>query len=220
MTTGNRQPVQEYLAVIYSIEEEGEPAIQAHIAKRLERAAPTVAAMLKRLENAGYATRDPESKEVVLTEAGLQQAEEVVRRHRLAECMLVDLLGMEWHTVHREAQRWQYAISDEVACRLVKVLGNPETCPHGNPIPGRSAERRWSRSARLTDLHAGQAARATRITEELQGDQQILESLLLAEFHPGCPVLLLEAGDVVKVSFSGATPVTLPRRVASGICVD
>ncbi len=220
MTSGNRQPVQEYLTVIYSIEEEGETAIQAHIAKRLGRAAPTVAAMLKRLEHAGYATRDPESKAVVLTGAGIRQAEEVVRKHRLAECMLVGLLGMEWHTVHREAQRWQYAISDEVANRLIKVLGDPKTCPHGNPIPGQPAERHWTRSARLIELRAGDTAMATRVTEELQADEQILESLLLANFHPGCSARLVESGEVMTVSFDGAAPVAIPRRVALGICVD
>ncbi len=212
--------MQEYLTVIYSIEEEGEAAIQAHIARRLGRAAPTVAAMLKRLEHAGYTTRSPQTKEVKLTEDGIRQAEEVVRKHRLAECMLVDLLGMEWHLVHREAQRWQYAVSDEVADRLLKVLGNPSICPHGNPIPGQLANQRWARSKRLTDLRPGGTATATRVTEELQSDEQALESLVRANFHPGCSASLIEIEGSATVSFDDADPIDLPWQLAFGICVE
>ena len=82
----------------------------------------------------GYVTR--EGRRLSLTEPGRDLAEKVVRKHRLAERLLVDVIGLEWHKVHREAGRWEHVISDDVEARLVELLGDPATCPHGNPIPG------------------------------------------------------------------------------------
>ena len=114
--------------------EEGVPVIQARIAERLGRSAPSVSEMLDRLIDDGYVTR--EGRRLSLTDSGRALAEKVVRKHRLAERLLVDVIGLEWHKVHREAGRWEHVISDDVEARLVELLGDPATCPHGNPIPG------------------------------------------------------------------------------------
>ena len=130
-------PVEEYLQAIESLNEEGTPAIQARIAERLGRSAPTVSEMLDRLATDGYVERS--GRTITLTEQGQDVAQTVLRKHRLAERLLVDVIGLPWHLVHEEAGRWEHVISDEVMARLVQILGDPATCPHGNPIPG-SAE--------------------------------------------------------------------------------
>ena len=88
---------------------------------------------MRRLKADGYVTRRARD---VLTEKGRGRAESVVRKHRLAERLLTDVIGLDWHKAHLEAGRWEHVISDEVEERLVKLLENPTTCPHGNPIPG------------------------------------------------------------------------------------
>ena len=127
-------PVEEYLETMLGLAEEGVPVIQARIAERLGRSAPSVSEMLDRLTEDGYVTR--EGRRLSLTPSGRALAEKVVRKHRLAERLLVDVIGLEWHKVHREAGRWEHVISDDVEARLVELLGDPATCPHGNPIPG------------------------------------------------------------------------------------
>src|SRR6185312_3914409 len=127
-------PVEEYLETMLGLAEEGVPVIQARIAERLGRSAPSVSEMLDRLIEDGYVTR--EGRRLSLTESGRALAEKVVRKHRLAERLLVDVIGLEWHKVHREAGRWEHVISDDVEARLIELLGDPATCPHGNPIPG------------------------------------------------------------------------------------
>src|SRR5580704_14617757 len=127
-------PVEEYLETMLSLAEEGVPVIQARIAERLGRSAPSVSEMLERLIDDGYVSRH--GRRLDLTESGRALAEKVVRKHRLAERLLVDVIGLEWHKVHREAGRWEHVISDDVEARLVELLGDPATCPHGNPIPG------------------------------------------------------------------------------------
>src|ERR1035441_9747460 len=127
-------PVEEYLETMLSLSEEGVPVIQARIAERLGRSAPSVSEMLDRLREYGYVVRD--GRRLSLTESGQALAEKVVRKHRLAERLLVDVIGLEWHKVHREAGRWEHVISDDVEARLVELLGDPAPCPHGNPIPG------------------------------------------------------------------------------------
>ena len=132
-------PVEEYLETIFSLEEEGIPVIQARIAERLDKAAPSVSEMLDRLEADGLITRS--SRQIAMTPAGSAIAAGVVRKHRLAERLLVDIIGLEWDKAHLEAGRWEHVISDEVEARLVVLLDNPTTCPHGNPIPGVDAHR-------------------------------------------------------------------------------
>ncbi len=127
-------PVEEYLETIFALEEEGIPVIQARLAERLDKAAPSVSEMLDRLEADDLIVRS--SRQIAMTPKGTALAEGVVRKHRLAERLLVDIIGLDWDKAHIEAGRWEHVISDDVEERLVVLLGNPTTCPHGNPIPG------------------------------------------------------------------------------------
>src|SRR5256886_9999994 len=127
--------VEEYLEMIYNMNMEDEVVIGARLAEKFRVAPPTVTEMLKRLVRDGYVEMD-NRRQVTLTEAGNQAAEAVLRRHRLTERFLVDMLGMQWHQVHEEACRLEHFISGAVEARVVTTLNHPSTCPHGNPIPG------------------------------------------------------------------------------------
>src|SRR5215467_16121442 len=127
--------VEEYLETIYNMAMEGEVVIGARLAEKFRVAPPSVTEMLKRLVRDGYVEMD-ERRQVMLTSQGQELAEAVLRRHRLTERFLVDMLGMEWHRVHEEACRLEHFISGAVEQRVVAALNNPTTCPHGNPIPG------------------------------------------------------------------------------------
>src|SRR5580658_9854092 len=150
-------PVEEYLETMLGLAEEGVPVIQARIAERLGRSAPSVSEMLERLIEDGYVSRH--GRRLDLTENGRALAEKVVRKHRLAERLLVDVIGLEWHKVHREAGRWEHVISDDVEARLIELLGDPATCPHGNPIPGSRSPAPSAPVRRLGDVGAGERVR-------------------------------------------------------------
>jgi len=187
VSDGFHPPVEEYLEAVFSLAEEGTPVIQARLAERLQRSAPSVSEMLDRLEADGYIRRD--GRRVELTEAGMKTAEQVVRRHRLAERLLVDVIGLEWHKAHAEAGRWEHVISDDVEERLVELLGNPATCPHGNPIPG-AAWQRTEGERRLSDALSGERLRLVRITEEVELDAPSLRYLADNGFLPGSEVVV------------------------------
>jgi DtxR family Mn-dependent transcriptional regulator len=201
-------PVEEYLQTIESLNEEGTPAIQARIAERLGRSAPTVSEMLDRLATDGYLERS--GRTITLTEQGQGVAQTVLRKHRLAERLLVDVIGLPWHLVHDEAGRWEHVMSDEVMTRLVQILGDPATCPHGNPIPG-SANRPENRQPllALAGIEPGQKVRFERLGEEIELDGATLRYLDEAGFIPGAEAtvtnkgpdgtLLLDAGGTTLV---------------------
>lgn len=127
--------VEEYLEAIYNMSVEGDVVIGARLADKFDVSAPTVTEMLKRLVKAGYIEMDSK-RHITLTEAGFEAAEAVLRRHRLTERFLTDMLGMQWHEVHEEACRLEHFISGAVEARVIASLEQPKTCPHGNPIPG------------------------------------------------------------------------------------
>ena len=176
-------PVEEYLETMLSLAEEGVPVIQARIAERLGRSAPSVSEMLDRLREDGYVTRD--GRRLSLTESGQSLAEKVVRKHRLAERLLVDVIGLEWHKVHREAGRWEHVISDDVEARLVELLGDPATCPHGNPIPGSHSPAPAVTVRPLAEVDAGERVRLFRISEEVELNLGSLTLLDEGGFIPG-----------------------------------
>ncbi|MBV8386159.1 MAG: metal-dependent transcriptional regulator, partial [Acidimicrobiia bacterium] len=134
MHNGFHPPLEEYLEAVYELQEEGTPVIQARLAERLGHAPPSVSEMIGRLRADGF--MESEGRSLRLTSKGRKRAESVVRKHRLAERLLNDVIGLEWHKTHLEACRWEHVISDDVEAKLVTLLGNPSTCPHGNPIPG------------------------------------------------------------------------------------
>ncbi|MGH9089539.1 MAG: metal-dependent transcriptional regulator [Acidimicrobiales bacterium] len=179
---GYHPPVEEYLETVHSLIEEGVPPIQARLAERLGRSAPSVSEMLDRLADEGYVRR--QGRVVELTDKGSALAEKVVRRHRLAERLLVDVIGLEWHKVHHEAGRWEHVISDDVEARLVDLLGDPVTCPHGNPIPGSHQRSPLVAQVPLADVEPGTKVRLERISEDVEVD---MDSLLYLDEHGFVP---------------------------------
>src|SRR5438874_13062765 len=167
MTQSVHPPVEEYLEAIHELLEEGNQVIQARLVDRLHHTAPTVSEMVRRLKEEGYLQVD--GRAITLTSKGTQTAAGVVRKHRLAERLLTDIIGLEWHKAHMEAGRWEHVISDEVEERLVALLENPLTCPHGNPIPGAGGPRVTLRA--LAESEPGERVRLERVTEMVEIDQ-------------------------------------------------
>jgi DtxR family Mn-dependent transcriptional regulator len=175
-------PLEEYLEAIHELEEEGTTVIQARLAERLEHSAPAISEMVRRLRDEGYV--EVEGRALHLTATGRSVAESVVRKHRLAERLLTDIIGLPWHRSHLEACRWEHVISDEVEARLVVLLGNPTTCPHGNPIPGSGQAAPRALTA-LSDARGGDHIRLERVTEQVEIDSASLEYLSEHGFVPG-----------------------------------
>jgi DtxR family Mn-dependent transcriptional regulator len=179
-------PVEEYLETIFALEEEGIPVIQARLAERLSKAAPSVSEMLDRLEADDLIVRT--SRQITMTPTGTALAQAVVRKHRLAERLLVDIIGLDWDKAHIEAGRWEHVISDDVEHRLVVLLGNPTTCPHGNPIPG--VEPIGPEQRRLDEAQPGDRIRLERITESVEHEAASLSYLGNNGLTPGTTALI------------------------------
>ena len=129
------ETVEDYLQLIYTMQREGAPVIAARVKERKGVSAPTAWATLKRMERDGLVHLG-QGHRIELTEEGQEKAESILRRHMLAERLLVDILKMEWAEVHEEAHRVEHAISPVIERQILALLENPDTCPHGNPIPG------------------------------------------------------------------------------------
>src|SRR5688572_5796314 len=127
-----------YLRTVWELEEEGITPIRARLVERLGLSAPAVSETVARLEHEGLMRVAPD-RTLELTEQGRERAISVMRKHRLAELLLTDVIGLEWEQIHVEACRWEHVISDAVERRLIDLLDSPTTCPHGNPIPGLAA---------------------------------------------------------------------------------
>src|SRR6267378_8330504 len=154
--------VSRYLEAIYYMWFEKEPLRSARLADWLGVSRPTVAVGLRRMARDGL-VRMNGRKEIELTPAGMKAAESIVRRHRIMERWLTDALGLDWVTADEEAARLEHAVSEVVGRRLYEALGRPQTCPHGNPIPGHS--KAVAREVRLASLEAGDGAAVTRVSE-------------------------------------------------------
>jgi DtxR family Mn-dependent transcriptional regulator len=181
MPEGFHPPLEEYLEAIHELGEEGIVVIQARLAERLGHSAPAVSEMMRRLRDEGYV--EEKDRPLLLTARGKALAESVVRKHRLAERLLTDIIGLPWEKAHLEAGRWEHVISDEVEARLVEVLGHPTTCPHGNPIPGAGATR--DDLTVLSDTRQGDHVRLERVTEQVEIDLDSLSYLSSHGFVPG-----------------------------------
>ena len=210
--------VEEYLEAIYKMSQEEGPVIAARLAERMSVSPPTVADMLRRLSKNGFIGVD-RKQGVVLTRKGTEAAETLVRRHRLAERMLTDVLGLGWDEVHDEACRLEHAISDQVEEKLAEKLGNPETCPHGHPIPGSKAAKAHRKPPRpLSDLRVGDEAVIERVSEE---EPQLLHYLATLGLLPKARIRVREIAPfrgpmLVKV---GSAQYALGQEVASKIMV-
>jgi len=192
---------EEYCEAIYELREDDVDVIQARIAERLEISRPAVSEMIRRLEGAGLVTIDGTIK---LTEAGNTLAEKVVRRHRLAERFLTDILGLSWADAHTEAGKWEHVISEPVEQAMMRVLGDPTTCPHGNPIPG--SDYSPPAAVALDGLEPGASFTISRIPEELEFAPGLLKFLEEAAVVPG------QAGTITAASPDGTLTLDIDGR--------
>jgi DtxR family Mn-dependent transcriptional regulator len=193
---------EEYCETIFELREDDVDVIQARIAERLEVSRPAVSEMIRRMEGQGLVEIDGGA--IRLTDDGAVLAESVVRRHRLAERFLTDILGLSWADAHQEAGKWEHVISVPVEEAMIRVLGDPTTCPHGNPIPGSGY--RAPETVSLTELEVGTPFTVSRIPEELEFTPGLLEYLEEASLRPGV------SGTVTAASPDGTTTVEIDGR--------
>ncbi len=197
-SAGEHHPAfEEYCECIFELQEDDVDVIQARIVERLQVSRPAVSEMMKRLEHESLITVDHNT--IRLTEGGARLAQQVVRRHRLAERFLTDVLQLSWAEAHHEAGKWEHVMSTNVEDAMDRLLGSPTTCPHGNPIPGSHYEAPDSR--RLVDLTIGEGFTVSRIPEELEFTPGLLDFLEGASLLPG------RSGTVTAMSPDGTMTV-------------
>lgn len=217
-----------YLRTIYDLEEEGVVPLRARIAERLEQSGPTVSQTVSRMERDGL-LRVAGDRQLELTEKGRRLAISVMRKHRLAERLLVDVIGLPWEDVHAEACRWEHVMSEEVERRLVQVLDNPTVSPFGNPIPGLGLlgipETAYDGAGlvRLTELPADTpvAVVVRQLTEHVQGDVALISRLKEAGVVPNARVLAQNSTDGdVTIVVGGHQNVDLSPEMAHAVKVE
>jgi DtxR family transcriptional regulator, iron-dependent repressor len=177
----------EYLQTIYWLEEAGLPITGANVARALQVAPPTVSEMVGRLEADGYITRD-EDRSLLFTDSGRDHAAAVVRRHRLIERFLTDVLGIPWDEVHEEAERLEHAMSPVLEERMLAAIGDARTCPHGHPIVAGAREP----GVPLADVEEGASVRVLRFENEAE---DLLHYLKESGLAPGLEGTLVDSGD-------------------------
>jgi|CZKT01.1.fsa_nt_gi DtxR family Mn-dependent transcriptional regulator len=224
-----------YLRTIFELEEEGIVPLRARIAERLSQSGPTVSQTVARMERDGL-VRVEGHRQLALTTTGRTLAMRVMRKHRLAECLLVGVIGLPWEEVHIEACRWEHVISDSVERRLVELLGYPVRCPHGNTIPGldelgippdaskRAGAAASDRSVAMATLASPRPQRVVvrRISEQVQSDAELMLKLKDIGIQPGREVELTASDDGVRVRREnrvGDGTTELPRSVAAHVFV-
>jgi DtxR family Mn-dependent transcriptional regulator len=215
----------EYLETIYNITVEGDTVVNARLAEKFGVSPPSVTEMLHRLVRDGYVTLD-RTRGPRLTPVGVAEAEASLRRHRLAERFLFDILKMDWIAAHEEAHALQASLTPAIEARMVATLGNPTTCPHGNPIPG-------SAPATLDYLRAHQATRLSNaapdtplgvlcISEVVEDETGLLSAVGEKGIRPGVTLVARsspgQAADTVLVEVNGH-PTSIPRSIAEKIWV-
>jgi len=193
---------EEYCEAIFELAEDDVEVIQARIAERLEVSRPAVSEMIRRMHGEGLVEID---KTIRLTKDGMSLATTVVRRHRLAERFLTDVLDLSWAEAHQEAGKWEHVISPAVEEALDRVLGQPTTCPHGNPIPG-SAYKLDPKMISLDGVAIGEEFTVRRITEELEFADGLLDFLEESAMLPGT------VGKVTSLSPDGTATVEIDGR--------
>jgi DtxR family Mn-dependent transcriptional regulator len=194
---------EEYCEAIFELREDDVEVIQARIADRLSVSRPAVSEMIRRMEKADLVELPRGA--IRLTADGLALAETVVRRHRLAERFLTDMLGLSWAEAHAEAGRWEHVISPRVEVAMMTALGEPTTCPHGNPIPG--TDYHAPPAVTLDSLAVGASFTVSRIPEELEFTPGLLEFLESSSLLPGHSgrVTAHEDGGTTTVDIDGQT---------------
>jgi DtxR family transcriptional regulator, Mn-dependent transcriptional regulator len=228
-----------YLRTVFELEEEGIVPLRARIAERLAQSGPTVSQTVARMERDGLLHVE-DDRQLSLSDAGRTLATRVMRKHRLAECLLVGVIGLPWEEVHIEACRWEHVISESVERRLLELLDYPVLCPHGNLIPG-LVELGLPEQARLRVLAAvheagevmtkvagdpgGDPVRVVvrRISEQIQSDLVLMLKLRRAGIQPGREVILMAGERGVRVTADDsmdAIPTELATQIASHVFVS
>lgn len=209
----------QYLEAIYELGEEDQKVLQARIGDRLGLAAATVSEGVKRLVADGLVTVEAD-RELALTEEGRRLAETLVRRHRLAERMLVDILGIPWHLCHEQAEDWEKVMTPEVELAILDKLTGPATCPHGNPIPGADTPVPWSELRAVAAMETGERGRLTRLLEDVELDHDVLKYLEDHRLMPGADLALVEvAPDGTRILEVDGEKVALGRPLADNLWV-
>lgn len=223
-----------YLKTVYELTEEGIVPLRARIAERLGHSGPTVSQTVARMERDGLVVVSGD-RHLELTPEGVRKATRVMRKHRLAERLLTDVIGLDWSLVHDEACRWEHVMSDRVEQRLVELLDHPQHSPYGNPIPGleelgedHGAEQFLDGVvslvvfARATDDASDGVVHAVvgRIGETLQVDGDLLRRLAESGVVPGAHITVEAPGGLVTVGVPGSGMVLdLPDDVARHVFV-
>jgi DtxR family Mn-dependent transcriptional regulator len=223
-----------YLRTIFELEEEGIVPLRARIAERLEQSGPTVSQTVARMERDGL-VRVEGDRHLTMTELGRTLATRVMRKHRLAECLLTQVIGLPWEEVHVEACRWEHVMSESVESRLVILLNHPTVCPHGNPIPGLAelgeppsedtGEAEHEGMSAMSDLAGPRdlPVIVRRISEQVQRDPVVMLKLKQVGIQPGREVTLAASDDGVRVTGDNEADNTLaelPRDVAAHVFVS
>jgi DtxR family Mn-dependent transcriptional regulator len=202
---------EEYLQIIFWLEEAGLPITGANIARAMQLSPPTVHEMIGRLERDGYVTRG-DDKALSFTGQGREEAQAMVRRHRLIERFLTDVLGVPWDEVHEEAERLEHAMSPVLEERMLAAIGDATTCPHGHPIVEGAREQ----GVLLADVEPGAAVTVLRFENEAE---ELLHYLKRAGLHPGLDGTLETSGAEEVVVASGDDRHTVSRSVAETVSV-
>lgn len=219
-----------YLRTIYELREEGITPLRARIAERLGQSGPTVSQTVSRMERDGLVYVDAD-RHLELTNRGEQEAVRVMRKHRLAECMLVEVLKLPWEDVHAEACRWEHVMSDVVERRILELLGHPTVSPYGNPIPGLH-----ELDPSASDVEVGleglaplpkvltkepTRVRVRRLAETIQTDEAVMARLRRVGSTPGADVqaymtdegvMIGSAGEYVELSTEEARHILIESR--------
>ena len=213
-----------YLKTILELEEEGVVPKRARIAERLHQSGPTVSQTVARMERDGLLTVEGD-RHLALTDLGRAHAVAVMRKHRLAELLLVNVIGMPYEEAHEEACRWEHVMSEAVEQRVYELLGRPTRSPYGNPIPGLSELDGGDSTSDAVESErnlafpglAGSVV-VSRICESVQTDADVLRQLHLAGIDPGAKVTVAQERDGVRIDREGER-ISLPREVASRVFV-
>ncbi len=202
---------EEYLQVIFWLQEAGLPMTGANVARAMQVSAPTVHEMIGRLEADGYVTRDSD-KSLGFTPTGLEHAEGIVRRHRLIERFLTDVFDIPWDQVHEEAERLEHWMSPVVEERMLNAIGDARTCPHGHPIYTGTREQ----GVPLADVEQGASVRVLRFENEAE---DLLHYLMDAGLRPGLEGNLADSGDDEVAIDAGGQRYAVTRSVAETVSV-
>ncbi|UOQ56408.1 metal-dependent transcriptional regulator [Leucobacter allii] len=219
-----------YLRTILELEEEGIVPLRARISERLGHSGPTVSQTVGRMERDGLVVVT-DDRRLELTGPGRTKAVHVMRKHRLAERLLSDVIGLEWAFVHEEACRWEHVMSERVERKLLTILDHPTESPYGNPIPGleelgdvRAGSFQTGvvgLGELLIDPEASVTARIKRLAEPVQTDPELLEQLASAGVLPGSRASFSRRGTTVHVEVEGSSEaIDLPLEVAAHLFVS